>query len=171
MQPVLEHCANCGRCCNRFAVCVTHKDVQRLADFLKIHPREFLELNEDSNEKTRAFPALLVDGRKCILCLKRRKNEHCLFFKHAKGCAVYEARSAVCRVYPFERGENGEIRFMESAQCAERWEIGEEEKKRAARDIGEYERALGEFREIAEKWNNRGGSFEELLQLLLGKKS
>ncbi|MFH1285550.1 MAG: hypothetical protein ABIH99_03120, partial [Candidatus Micrarchaeota archaeon] len=81
------------------------------------------------------------------------------------------ARSAVCRVYPFERGENGEIRFMESAQCAERWEIGEDERKQAEKDIDEYESALNEFREIAERWNVKGGSFEELLQLLLGKKS
>ena len=84
-------CQMCGRCCcGRGGIVVGPEDLERLASFLKI-----------SGEEVKSRYCEQAAGK-----LKIRVDEHlfCCFFSSADGCTVHEAKPAVCRAWPFFRG-------------------------------------------------------------------
>ena len=107
MSPdIPEPCASCGgKCCNRFAVPITHLDVARLVEFTGKKPHEFCSLEDAQNISQNPYPKVFVmeEGKlvEKLLVLKRNKNNWCVFFARSNGCTVHNARPVVCRAYPF----------------------------------------------------------------------
>jgi Fe-S-cluster containining protein len=77
-------CKQCGNCCAAVKPVYLPKDVQRLADHLKITPEEFTSQYLEEDE----------EGDLCL------KEIPCSFLKD-KLCSVYESRPEVCRDYPY----------------------------------------------------------------------
>lgn len=105
-KNVPEPCASCGgKCCNRFAVPITHLDVLRLVEFTGKKPHEFCSLEDSQNISQNPYPRIFVqEGGKLaekLLVLKRNKTNWCVFFARSNGCSVHGGRPAVCRAYPF----------------------------------------------------------------------
>lgn len=82
-------CTGCGDCCTGSPgyVWLHKKDIQRLADYLKISQEAFLR---KYTKKVGSRITLLEDP----------KNFDCVFFKERK-CTIYPARPGQCRSYPF----------------------------------------------------------------------
>lgn len=102
-----EPCASCGgKCCNRFAVPITHLDVLRLSKRTGKEPIEFCKLEDSQNISKNPYPKVFVeneDGKlvEKMLVLKRNKNEWCIFFARSNGCTAHLGRPVVCKTYPF----------------------------------------------------------------------
>ncbi|MDR2572917.1 MAG: YkgJ family cysteine cluster protein [Desulfovibrio sp.] len=90
-QKSAFHCRQCGQCCEgRGGIVVSPRDIARLSDFLDLAPEAFTEqYTERSGGK-----------------IKIRAGEAgcCIFFSKGEGCAIHEAKPAVCRAWPFFRG-------------------------------------------------------------------
>ncbi len=104
-RPVFQ-CRMCGQCCEGYGgIVVSPKDLERLATHL------------------------CMDAQRCITryCythngkLKIRSNTegYCVFFEKGKGCIVHEGKPAICRAWPFFRGNmlDAESLFMAKAYC------------------------------------------------------
>ena len=93
-DPLIEDifsCRKCGRCCEGAGGIVLRAvDMGRLADFLRI-----------SLEKFREKYVSLRNGKLALHC---GADGFCVFFKKDTGCMVHEAKPAVCRAWPFFRG-------------------------------------------------------------------
>lgn len=102
-----EPCASCGgKCCNRFAVPITHLDVLRLAKHTGKEPIEFCRLEDSQNISKNPYPKVFVENEQGkliekMLVLKRTKTDWCVFFARSNGCTVHQGRPMVCRTYPF----------------------------------------------------------------------
>lgn len=84
-------CRKCGHCCEgRGGIVVSPEDLARLARFFELEPQEAARrYGEISNGK-----------------LKLRQNDdgQCIFFSPDRGCLVHEIKPAICRAWPFFRG-------------------------------------------------------------------
>jgi uncharacterized protein len=82
-------CIRCGNCCQgEGGIVLTHQDIDRLC--------AYLHLDRD---------ALISEYVECVsdkLRLRTSSAGWCIFFKD--GCAVHPAKPAVCRAWPFFRG-------------------------------------------------------------------
>jgi len=78
-------CTACANCCRVTEVGITEKDVEKLAKFVGVNEREFME----------QFTALDETG---ALILKR--NEAGCVFLEGNLCSVYEARPQNCANFP-----------------------------------------------------------------------
>lgn len=85
-------CPSCGNCCRVATTQVTDRDVERLAKFIGMRPKEFLL---DYTVET------ADEGR----ILKRDENG-CVFL-NGKLCSVYEARPNTCELFPHLVKGNG----------------------------------------------------------------
>lgn len=84
-------CRKCGRCCEGAGgIVLRPADLERLAVFLGI-----------SLEKLREKYVVPRNGKPELLC---GADGFCVFFKKDLGCMVHEAKPAVCRAWPFFRG-------------------------------------------------------------------
>lgn len=105
-SAVPEPCASCGgKCCNRFAVPITHLDLLRLQKHTGLKADEFCALEDAQLVSENPYPKVFVrEGggwKEKLLVMGRKKTEHCVFFAKSSGCRVHSARPAVCRTYPF----------------------------------------------------------------------
>lgn len=84
-------CRMCGQCCEgRGGIVVSPADQARLCQALAIDPHTFRErYTELRNGKTH---------------LRTGQDGRCLFFHAENGCAVHAHKPAVCRAWPFFRG-------------------------------------------------------------------
>lgn len=83
-------CTGCGKCCTGTPgyVWVTDKEIDEMAEFLKISVEEFI------HKYTRLI------GKKLAL-LEHPKNYDCVFLENKKFCTLYNARPQQCRTYPW----------------------------------------------------------------------
>lgn len=84
-------CQQCGHCCQGVPgyVFLSKRDIQRIATFLKLNPRAFLEKY-----------ARQVDFRlKSQYSLIEFSNGRCIFFD--QNCLIYPVRPVQCSTYPF----------------------------------------------------------------------
>ena len=84
-------CRMCGHCCEgRGGIVVSPADLTRLAAFLHLAPEEVIKrYGEHSGGKLKIRTG--DDGR-------------CIFFRDGQGCGVHEGKPAICRAWPFFRG-------------------------------------------------------------------
>src|SRR3990167_1867750 len=80
---------NCSDCCKGFEgyVWLDKKNIEEIANFLKITTKEFLK------KYTRS-----VFGR--ISLIEIKNNFECIFLKDSK-CSIYSVRPKQCSTYPF----------------------------------------------------------------------
>ena len=88
-------CTRCGLCCSGGPnVSITVFDAVRIASFLKIEPKVFIE----------NYTNIIIADIIPVLALKGDKDGHCLFlYRDVSGkasCAIYPARPLRCRLYP-----------------------------------------------------------------------
>jgi hypothetical protein len=157
-------CLRCGNCCTRFGVCVTFFDILRIQKATGKNPEEFLELIADYPEREREEPAIMIDGRPCLLVLKMEKGNLCGFYS-ASGCRIYENRPLLCRAYPFVLKKE-KLFELKSRCCPKSWKPSKEEEQQYKKDAAQYKKEVEEYKKIAEKWNKKGGSFREFLSFI-----
>ncbi len=103
--PVFK-CRMCGQCCEGAGgIVVSPKDLERLSDYL--------HMQADACAKRYCYEQY---GK-----LKLRSNPEgfCIFFEQGKGCVVHEGKPAICRAWPFFRGNmvDSESLFMAKEYC------------------------------------------------------
>ena len=95
-------CTQCGACCRKPVVEVTHHDVRRLSKFTSIPPErivkfyrpdEIEEDDEDRSEWIRFSYGLRFMGL-------RKRDGRCIFLSREKQCTVYPVRPLTCRIFP-----------------------------------------------------------------------
>ena len=85
-EEVFEHtdCLQCGNCCRTLGPRITHKDMERIAQALRIKPskviEQYLKIDEDNDYVFQSMP--------------------CPFLGADNYCAIYPARPSACREYP-----------------------------------------------------------------------
>lgn len=84
-------CQRCGKCCEgRGGIVVGPRDLPRLCAYFGLPAEEVLARYTET-----------IGGKPVLKC---GEDGFCLFFKAGKGCAIHPARPAVCRAWPFFRG-------------------------------------------------------------------
>jgi len=84
-------CARCGICCYGIGgIVLSSSEVSRLAVFLEAHPQisshSWLERRNNKNS------------------VRSGTDGNCLFFSASHGCLVHPVKPAICRAWPFFRG-------------------------------------------------------------------
>ena len=78
------NCLDCANCCRTLGPRITHKDIERMSQALKIKPSKVIELylhiDEDNDYVFKSMP--------------------CPFLGTDNYCAIYPARPTACREYP-----------------------------------------------------------------------
>ncbi|MDR1659902.1 MAG: YkgJ family cysteine cluster protein [Desulfovibrio sp.] len=84
-------CRMCGRCCEgRGGIVASPRDIARLSAFFRLSPEEFIALyGEQAGGKVK---------------IRSGDTGCCIFFAGEGGCVVHEAKPAVCRAWPYFRG-------------------------------------------------------------------
>jgi uncharacterized protein len=159
-------CMRCGRCCTSFGVCVTPFDILRLSRATGKPPQELVKAIDEPPERERAEPAVIIDGRRCLIVLrwKGQKGRKCMFYSNS-GCATYGSRPMLCRTYPFCM-KDGKLAGVESRACPAAWSPGDEAQYKA--DVAAYEKEVAAYAIIAGEWNRgRGGGLQGFLAFAL----
>ncbi len=87
----LFSCKMCGICCEgRGGIVVSPRDLPRLCAFFGLAPADVLERYTE-----------LMRGQPVIRC---GEDGYCMFYRKGAGCSIHPARPAVCRAWPFFRG-------------------------------------------------------------------
>ena len=88
-------CTACGNCCRVATAKVSGRDVERLARYFRIPPRQFLDryCQEDEEEG---------------IILRRTPERGCVFLE-GNECSVYDARPETCQRFPHLVRGNGSI--------------------------------------------------------------
>jgi hypothetical protein len=84
-------CRTCANCCRVAETDVTERDIARLARYLGISPREFVEQYTTTSAFEQKEPIL------------RRRDTGCIFLgtgAQQNDCTIYEARPDTCRDFP-----------------------------------------------------------------------
>ncbi|MDR2744854.1 MAG: YkgJ family cysteine cluster protein [Desulfovibrio sp.] len=84
-------CRMCGRCCEgRGGIVVSPEDIARLSAFLHLASEEFIaRYGERSGGKVK---------------IRAGDTDCCIFFTRKEGCTVHGVKPAVCRAWPYFRG-------------------------------------------------------------------
>ena len=84
-------CRRCGKCCEgRGGIIIGPRDLVRLCAHFRLPPEEVLERYAE-----------YIGGKPTLRC---GSDGFCMFFKAGEGCGIHPARPAVCRAWPFFRG-------------------------------------------------------------------
>ena len=84
-------CRRCGKCCEgRGGIVVSPRDLTRLSVYLGMSGQEVLARCTES-----------LRGQPVIRC---GSDGFCMFFRSGEGCTIHPARPAVCRAWPYFRG-------------------------------------------------------------------
>lgn len=98
MKPIFE-CKKCGQCCyGKGGIVVTYKEIERIANFLKVPLEVFTEkYTYENNNKVK---------------LKSQESNYCIFFQNGAGCLIHSVKPDVCLAWPFFKGNlEDEISF------------------------------------------------------------
>lgn len=84
-------CRMCGHCCEGSGgIILSPTDLARLSAHLKMEPDEVIRLYGER-----------INGK---LKIRNGNDNRCIFFTPGRGCSVHEGKPAVCRAWPFFRG-------------------------------------------------------------------
>lgn len=90
-QTASFSCRRCGKCCEgKGGIVVGPRDLPRLCAYFGLPAAEVLERYTEN-----------IGGKPVLKC---GDDGFCLFFKAGTGCRIHPARPAVCRAWPFFRG-------------------------------------------------------------------
>lgn len=97
-------CQMCGHCCEgKGGIVASPSDLARLGEHLRLDRAEVVRLFCETS------------GGKCkIRC---GDDGRCAFFRQGSGCAVHAAKPAVCRAWPFFRGNIQDSASLEMAKA------------------------------------------------------
>lgn len=87
-------CTSCGNCCREATVKVVYRDIERLARFVGMKPREFTDLHVVESPE---------EGH-----ILRRTAEGCPFLV-GNTCSVYPARPGACQDFPHLTSNDGSL--------------------------------------------------------------
>jgi len=150
-------CLRCGKCCTSFGVCITPFDVARIKRVTGKEPQEFVDLVPEPPERERKEPAILIDGERSLLVLKRDAFNVCYFYS-GEGCIAYGSRPMLCRSYPFRsRPASCALKEMKSRACDIGWQPDGKEKTAYEKDCEQYGKEVRQYAKIADEWNSLGG--------------
>lgn len=104
-------CLECANCCKTSSPIITNKDIDRMADHLRMRPGDFvvkyLRIDEDEDYVFQQTP--------------------CVFLNDDNTCSIYEYRPKACREYPHTDRKNMreilELTFKNSLVCPAVYEI------------------------------------------------
>ncbi|MEM3587912.1 MAG: YkgJ family cysteine cluster protein [Candidatus Jordarchaeaceae archaeon] len=162
MTPNFE-CKQCGTCCTKYVICVTHKDVLRVVKYTGLNPHKFLNCmipEKNAEESFSGVPRFIgEDGKQWILCFKENEKTGGCCFNNSGPCSIYPARPYVCHAFPFlwrRKGNGYEFLFnMDALEfCRGVW--AKENKfdfEAVAKDMMESEKEDREYAKIVEEWN------------------
>ncbi|MFB0560882.1 MAG: YkgJ family cysteine cluster protein [Candidatus Lokiarchaeia archaeon] len=156
-------CKQCGECCVRYTICVTHKDVFRIAKTYGLNPHDFLDYtvpDKSVEESFKDVPRFIGEKReKWVLCLEENeKNDRC-YFNNSGPCSIYPVRPFICRAFPFlweSKKQGSKFTLNEEAMdfCKG---LGAKENQfdfaAVARDMIESEKEDKEYTKLVEEWN------------------
>jgi len=150
-------CGQCnGKCCTELSIYVTHRDIQRLAGKVHVHPTYFLNTIEGVEEV--GYPLFHLDGKRIALALTR-PNERCVFLMDVAGmnrCGVQDAKPLVCAVYPFNLDEGDEIVHSTPYKCPGRyWPSSQPDIWKTRAEIGKFRTEYEEFGKVVASWNSK----------------
>lgn len=106
VESVFE-CKKCGQCCaGKGGIVMTYKEIERIANFLKVSLEVFVEkYTYQNNNKVK---------------LKSQENNYCIFFQNGEGCLIHSVKPDVCQAWPFFKGNlEDEISFSLARQGCE----------------------------------------------------
>ncbi len=156
-------CKQCGECCTRYTVCVTHKDAFRIAKTYGLNPHDFLDSTIPDKSVERSFkdvPRFVgEEGEKWVLCLKdNEKNGRC-YFNNSGPCSIYPIRPFICHAFPFlwqnkKQGykftlNNEALGFCKGLEANE----NKFDFEAVARDMIESEKEDKEYAKLVKEWN------------------
>ncbi|TAD97266.1 MAG: YkgJ family cysteine cluster protein [Bacteroidetes bacterium] len=106
-------CLKCANCCKTTSPVFTQKDIEKIADFLRIRPAEMIE------------KYLKIDEDKDYVL----KSSPCIFLDSQNYCKIYEVRPKACQGYPHTDRKNFhnlfEITLKNTAICPAVFDIVE----------------------------------------------
>lgn len=158
-------CKQCGQCCLKYVICVTHKDAFRVAKYTGLDPHEFLNCiipEKSAEESFRGVPRFIgEDGKQWILCFKENEKTNGCYFNNSGPCSIYPFRPYVCHAFPFlwkRRGNGYEFLFnMDSLEFCKG--VGAKENKfdfeAVAKDMIQSEKEDSEYAKVVKEWNDR----------------
>jgi hypothetical protein len=88
ITPEKFKCKRCAKCCKKFTVKLSDKDIKRIK---RLGYMDFF-VEDNFDPKTGKFAL-------------KRENEQCIFLTEDNLCKIYEARPSICRKYPFNESE------------------------------------------------------------------
>ncbi|MGI5224231.1 YkgJ family cysteine cluster protein [Actinoallomurus sp. CA-142502] len=155
--PNVAGCAGCAaRCCRKYQVGITPRDVRVLAEGTAMHPSDFVRLLDTDKEGFRLRPG----GPAKKLYLQRSADDSgCVFLMEiASGearCGVYAHRPLVCSTFPMSlRG--GVVTVRENVVCGpDSWNLFAMDLPNSRRELTLDNAARAEHREIIQAWNKR----------------
>ena len=163
-------CQQCGTCCVKYVICVTHKDASRVAKQTGLNPHEFLNCIipekgvEESFKDVPRFSGL--EGQKWILCFKENEKTSGCYFNNSGPCSIYPARPYVCHAFPFLwKRENDVDNFTFNLDSVEFCKGLSAKKNKynfdsVAKDMRVSEKEDKEYAKIVKEWNDRVESKE-----------
>ncbi|MFH1588854.1 MAG: YkgJ family cysteine cluster protein [Candidatus Diapherotrites archaeon] len=167
-MPLCHECN--GSCCTQFLYSVTHKDILRIAETIKLPPVNFSTAHP---EKYEDHPAFLLNNLYHTLTINSTPNTNtCIFaikLNDIYRCGIHSCRPYVCRCYPF--GLNKEkLEYLKPFVCPKKWSAEGKEKKQYKKDIKQILKEGKEYQKITEIWNNEfysvKSSFMDFLEFL-----
>lgn len=91
LSDTVFSCQKCGKCCEgEGGIVLSPQDLVRLANFLGLA----VETAKDRYATPGNGKLKIITG----------KDGHCIFFQMGKGCAIHPVKPAVCRAWPYFRG-------------------------------------------------------------------
>jgi Fe-S-cluster containining protein len=103
-QFVQFKCHHCNHCCKDVICLPTPFDVKRIVEETGANPYAFIDFitSAEIDDFAEDDPTWLdVNGERYLMAL-RRDRHGCYFLQRKTGhCTIYEARPALCRLYPF----------------------------------------------------------------------
>lgn len=176
MVELFGECARCNaKCCKDYAVHLTGADVARLRE--RVEGFEWLRAMKTGDlRKPPAAQAFFIFEKSGIgeyfLFLKRNKKEECVFLGKENECLAYEARSRVCRIYPFIENEQGKLEYKSGCRCPGKWKLSEREAREFKENVEMHQQELKEYGKICREWNAtraKKGSVKKFVEFLLEK--
>jgi len=97
-------CAQCGSCCCEPIIELTHHDLRRLVNGVKIPAENLIKLYDSSelNPDGEDNDWIKLSYGKRKLGLRKKRNGECIFLSESRQCIAYEARPLSCRIFPID---------------------------------------------------------------------
>ena len=99
-------CIRCGTCCKLSQIILSNREIQAIANYLKISVQKFKEkyLIEKEIHKIRSIFSDQFEIQGKVFILKKDNQNHCPFYHEETNgavCKIYYYRPIVCRLFPF----------------------------------------------------------------------